>query len=618
VPLVILAVFVSAGTGLLQGVSLAADKAAPAPAKAAAAKDAKAAAKDTGTAAKNAKAAAKDTNATEGRTPADTATAHPARPEHEDGFYLNPWWLALLVVTCGVWLALVDWVNKDSTEFHMASTAWNIFMYVPGAAGLGLTWFYGPGACIMTLVVVLACTAIYVQFRNRKVPDEKKIGTREHLRLRLVAFLHLLHIRVNPRTFLRRQTPGREIQFLTTSGTRIDTGALERGRPRGMEGMAIVKEILAAALDSRASVIQFQPKGNTVKILLGIDGVMHDRFSHPWDLGDPASTIVKTMAGIDPSVRTKPQAGSFAVNVGERVLTVRANTSLSVQGESLFLRLEDKNAPLRPLDKLGMPKGMLERVRALLKQPRGLILLASPRGTGRTTTLYALLRELADSRPGVSSIERIVERRLPKVKQYSFGPKTGATYAEVLRKIAPKKGGAVVLDDLPNLAAASAAVSAAGGCLVIAGIDALNAPAAVYKLINMGVNLEYLSERLLAVLGQRLVRLLCPHCRVAYDVNILALGKMGVKADGPAKIYRPGGCAACLNIGYRGRTGVFELLELQQDLRKLMRRKAPQQKFAVEARRQRFSNMRMSGLRIVLAGRTSDEELGRVLRVTVG
>ncbi len=303
------------------------------------------------------------------------------------------------------------------------------------------------------------------------------------------------------------------------------------------------------------------------------------------------------------------------VRVGEREIDIRVSTVPVAEGERVVLRLLNRSALLLPLDALGMPTDVQERFLEKARLPNGIILVTGPTGSGKTTTLYAALRGLDTEHMNVLTIEDPIEYQLPGIGQIQVKPKIGLTFAQGLRHILRQDPDVIFVGEIRDLETAEIAIrSALTGHLVFSTLHTNDAVSAVVRLVDMGIESYLLGEALQAVLAQRLVRKLCPVCRTPDTLTSAetdALGQAGVLPPGQM-VWRPAGCSACLH-GYRGRTGVFEWLELGPDVREAVRRRAPAAEIRALATARGFRPLLQDGLARMAAGLTSPEEVIRVL-----
>ncbi|MBN1674450.1 MAG: type II/IV secretion system protein [Kiritimatiellae bacterium] len=382
----------------------------------------------------------------------------------------------------------------------------------------------------------------------------------------------------------------------------------------------LVNLILLEAVKAGASDIHFEPYEARLRVRFRIDGMLYDQTAPPKHLQQELISRLKIMARMDTAERRLPQDGMARVRVGEREIDIRASTLPVAEGERMVLRLLNRESALLPLTALGMSTAALDRFRALLRETHGIIVVAGPTGSGKTTTLYAALQELDTQKQNILTIEEPIEYQLPNIGQMQVKPKIGLTFANGLRHILRQDPDIILVGETRDLETAQIAVRASlTGHLVFTTLHTNDASDSVIRLVDMGIEPYRLAASLRAVLAQRLVRRLCPECRrrvVATAADLAALGPAAARLQG-ASVWTAGGCGACL-AGYKGRTGVFELIALDAAMREHLRR----EDLAVErlreaAARKGMTSMLDDGVEKVRAGQTSIAELVRALGESV-
>ncbi len=375
----------------------------------------------------------------------------------------------------------------------------------------------------------------------------------------------------------------------------------------------LVTRMISQAVEQRASDIHVEPMDGRVRVRFRKDGVLHEAASHEPGLLGPLTSRLKIMAGMDIAEKRKPQDGRIAATVQGRAIDIRASVLPSSHGESMVMRLLDKERGLVSLTELGFAEGDLDRFRALIKRPNGIVLVTGPTGSGKTTTLYAALKEL--NRPDVKIItaEDPVEYELPGVNQVQVHHRIGLDFARILRAMLRQAPNVILVGEIRDKETAEVAIQAAlTGHLVFATLHTNDAPSALARLVDMGVKPFLVSAAIQAVLAQRLVRRLCEACKQPRETPESELRAVGLRAERIAgrTLYGPTGCADCGYVGYRGRVGIYELLELDAVLRDMTFRNEPTPAIRSQAERSgRMSTLREDGIRKVLAGQTTIAEV---------
>ena len=328
--------------------------------------------------------------------------------------------------------------------------------------------------------------------------------------------------------------------------------------------VGLVNRMLLEAVRERASDIHLEPFADHLAVRYRIDGLLYARPPLPRSQTAAIVSRLKVMADMDIAERRLPQDGMTQVKAGGRVIDIRVSTVPVADGERVVLRLLNRSDTLRPLSSLGMDTALLDDFRSLLKAPNGIIVVSGPTGSGNTTTLYAALGEIDSAHRNVLTIEDPVEYRLPNIGQIQVKPKIGLTFANGLRHILRQDPDVILVGETRDAETAEIAVRASlTGHLVFTTLHTNDAPSAVMRLVDMGVQPYLLASCLRGVLGQRLVRTLCDHCKELVDFDTAADGldlpANWVEKAGEAEFFTPVGCDSCLD-GFSGRTGIFELM----------------------------------------------------------
>ena len=335
----------------------------------------------------------------------------------------------------------------------------------------------------------------------------------------------------------------------------------------------LVNLIVLEAMKRGASDIHFEPLHDRMRVRYRVDGVLYEQASPPKHMEDALTSRIKVMAHMDIAERRLPQDGMARVRIGEREIDVRVSTVPVAEGERVVLRLLDRDAALLPLGRLGMPEPLRVTFESLLEAPHGMIVVSGPTGSGKTTTLYAALGRLDASRRNIMTIEEPIEYQIPNIGQIQVKPKIGLTFAAGLRHILRQDPDIVLVGETRDLETAEIAVRASlTGHLVFTTLHTNDAPGAILRLVDMGVEPYLLASCLRAVLSQRLVRRLCPACHREGVPSEDDLGKTPAFAERlrGRRVWSAVGCPACLE-GYRGRLGLFELMEVDCEIQEMIR-----------------------------------------------
>jgi len=378
----------------------------------------------------------------------------------------------------------------------------------------------------------------------------------------------------------------------------------------------MINALLLQALRERASDLHFEPYEARSVVRFRVDGVLHDVLEPPRALHAALVSRLKIMASLDIAEKRLPQDGRIALKLGDKQVDVRMSTLPTGAGERVVLRLLDKDAARLDLAVLGMGEDTLAAVDALIREPHGILLVTGPTGSGKTTTLYAALSRLPRDTTNMMTVEDPIEYALDGVAQTQVNARIDLGFARALRSILRQDPDVIMIGEIRDLETAQIAVQASlTGHLVLATLHTNDAASAVTRLADMGVEPYLLASSLLGVLAQRLVRTLCPQCRAA---AVPAGGEARLAADlglvpGTPIAHAPG-CEACNHTGFRGRTGVYELLRVDDAMRRLIHDGAAELSLRDAAVRGGMRTLRADGARYVAAQETSLAELLRVTR----
>ncbi|MDD5449495.1 MAG: ATPase, T2SS/T4P/T4SS family [Candidatus Omnitrophica bacterium] len=374
----------------------------------------------------------------------------------------------------------------------------------------------------------------------------------------------------------------------------------------------LVNYIIAEAITERASDIHFEPQENELFVRFRIDGILYNKVSVPKNLQPQVISRVKIMSGMDIAERRKPQDGRMSLSAEGRDFDVRVSTLPGIFGEKIVLRLLDKQSILIPLESLGMDEEELFVVKRLIRKPCGIILMTGPTGAGKTTTLYSMLNALNEASRNIVTVEDPVEYELPRVNQTSINVRAGYTFATAIRHILRQDPDIIMVGEIRDLETVEVAIQAAlTGHLVLSTLHTNSAPGAVTRLLDMNAEPFLVSSALIGVISQRLVRKLCPFCMQEYTApeNL----KEGIlRGQKETTLARAVGCDKCGKIGYSGRTGIFEILSISEEMQKLILKKPDESKLAKAAALEGMKSLRDSGIKRALAKITSLEEVMRV------
>ncbi len=380
----------------------------------------------------------------------------------------------------------------------------------------------------------------------------------------------------------------------------------------------LVNHVINQALEVKASDIHFEPFRDNLKIRFRIDGVLHDVETVSKKLQPAITSRLKLMAKMNIAEMRLPQDGRIKVKDGRREIDIRVSSLPTIFGESIVLRLLNRDEVKLELDSLGITQDILGRFDKLIRRPYGMILVTGPTGSGKTTTLYSVMNRINSPDKKIVTVEDPVEYQLEGINQLQVKSGIGLTFASALRTILRQDPDVILIGEIRDSETAEIAVqSALTGHLVFSTLHTNDAASAITRLQEMGVESYLISSCLLAIMAQRLVRKICPHCREEYDLPsefiAEAASVLGVsEEDVPRKTWRGAGCPSCANTGYSGRTGIYELIEISEAIGSLILNGENSSSISSRAQELGTRTLRQDGLARVLEGATTLEEVMRV------
>ncbi|HEY8585168.1 MAG TPA: type II secretion system ATPase GspE [Rhodanobacter sp.] len=375
----------------------------------------------------------------------------------------------------------------------------------------------------------------------------------------------------------------------------------------------LTNALFTQALRDGASDIHIEPFETRSVVRLRIDGILHDLLEPARALHAAIVSRLKIMAQLDIAEKRLPQDGRIALRVAGKPIDVRVSTIPTAHGERVVLRLLDKQAGRLDLARLGMDPATLRQMDGLIHQPHGIVLMTGPTGSGKTTTLYAALSRLDPKSQNIMTVEDPVEYDLDGISQTQTSARIEMTFARALRTILRQDPDVIMIGEIRDLETAQIAIQASlTGHLVFTTLHTNDAVSAITRLIDMGVESFLLASSVLGIGAQRLVRKLCLECRKPWTPTAAQWRAFGVAAI-PGTFHAPRGCAACNQSGYKGRTGIYELLTVDDTLRRLIHERASEQVLRTHALANGMYSLRTSAMQLAAEGVTSLEE---VLRVT--
>ena len=398
----------------------------------------------------------------------------------------------------------------------------------------------------------------------------------------------------------------------------ITDAEVERLRQAGKEVpiIQLVDRVLRQAVEERASDIHFDPAENKLMVRFRIDGSLTEVSSVAMGLHPAITSRIKILSGLDIAERFKPQDGRLKLTIDKKDYDLRVSTLPTVHGEKIVMRILDRSNVQFTLTDLGFSDSILRAFQKIIEQPYGLVLVTGPTGSGKTTTLYAALNAIKGIHRNIITVEDPVEYQLPLINQVQVNPKKDLTFATALRSILRQDPDIVLIGEIRDPETAAIATQAAlTGHLVLATLHTNDAPGAIARLVDMGVDPFLLAPALLGVLAQRLVRRVCGKCKRAYSPEHEELDRLGFPEMKNLNFYKGQGCAHCKQTGQKGRLGIHEVLVVDEPMRHLISTHASTTELRTHAQQKGFTDMRFDGFRKLAAGETTTEE---VLMATKG
>ncbi|MFO7686100.1 MAG: GspE/PulE family protein [Desulfobacterales bacterium] len=409
------------------------------------------------------------------------------------------------------------------------------------------------------------------------------------------------------------------------TGSSVDLGNLEQYvrlksdedlPPTDQHIVNAVNHILLYAFEQRASDIHLEPKRETLLVRMRIDGVLHTVYKLPKKVHNAIISRIKTLSRLDIAEKRRPQDGRIKTDKGGVEVEIRISTVPVAFGEKVVMRVMDPDILFQDLSENGFTATDLTRYKQFIQMPHGIVLVCGPTGSGKSTTLYSTLRRLSTPANNVVTVEDPIEMIHEDFNQIGVHPGIGVTFANILRTILRQDPDIIMIGEMRDLETARNAVQAAlTGHLVLSTLHTNDAPSAVTRLLDLGVPAFLIQATLVGILGQRLVRKICPYCKEAFEMDAAELAALGLDAGkkGRVTLYRGKGCIKCRTTGYRGRTGIFEVLPYTEALKKLTTANTDVEKLRSRAREEGMFTLRESAIKKLMEGTTTFEE---VLRVT--
>ncbi|MEY4946102.1 MAG: hypothetical protein RIR22_803 [Planctomycetota bacterium] len=558
-----------------------------------------------------------------------------------EGFYFHLYALGFFIAIYASWIHLSSWVDDDVDTVGLDAKFWNMVV-ISGAIIGGLVFWNCPKPILSFAGLILGAFApigVYIYFRNLEVPEEGKLFTPTHFR-----FLAEKYLKMRFDSEGAKESKNIPIRFIGKSEDKNKPGGDSKiSRVEDSEYYQVALEVIYEAFQMRATDVHLEPGKEEMSVRFRIDGIMNQREPLTRQTGDAMVNILKVLANLDISEKRKPQDGSFSAEVLDQpdddqdapkkkskkptILDFRVATAGSVAGEKMVLRILDGSKSMGSLKKLGMRDKLKDQIEAIVNQPHGMLIVCGPTGAGKSTTLYACLSEIDRFQKNVITLENPVEYQIENVTQIEINPKAGKTFASELRSILRQDPDVIYVGEIRDKETAEISCQAAQtGHMVFTTVHANDSVTAFGRLLDLGVAPFMIANSVSAILSQRLVRILCPKCKVKYRPNPEILKKFNLSPDKHEFFYKAKSevnqeekddsplCKNCGGTGFRGRSGVYELLVLNETIKNLIRDNPSVGAIREEAVRTGMKYLQEDGLRQVVAGNTSIQEILRVCK----
>lgn len=375
----------------------------------------------------------------------------------------------------------------------------------------------------------------------------------------------------------------------------------------------LVKSMIEQAARQRASDIHVEALQNKVRVRYRIDGALYEKVSYDIHLLPAIIARIKIIGGMDISEKRKPQDGRITIIVDRKEYDIRVSCLPTVYGEKAVMRLALKNAMTRDKSELGLKPNELKVFNHILSNPHGIILVTGPTGSGKSTTLYTALSELNKEDVNIITVEDPVEANIDGINQVQVNPKADLTFATALRSILRQDPDIIMIGEIRDAETAGIAVQASiTGHLVVSTLHTNSSAATITRLVDMGIESYLIADSVVGVIAQRLVRRLCPECKVARKATEQEKRLLQVDLEEDLTIYEPCGCPKCADTGYYGRIGVYEIMEISQEMKRIISREDGTEAIKNQALKEGMHTLRMSAAEYVLDGTTTISEMLRV------
>ncbi len=531
---------------------------------------------------------------------------------------------ATAFVAAAAWVAATIWVDRDSREIVDQPSIWRTLFLGLGLALLFAAAGVGPEPLGPLFAVGFPLGLLtYVGARDLAAPAKRRLLPERIVDgwLRPATQGLALSKLLRRRSTVAGDVPVNDVVvLLKKDGTRMDGRQAGAKDKETSKALLAVQQLMAKAIAMRATDIHLEPKtGDELQVRFRIDGVLQNSAGFSGADGRALVSATKVVADMDIAERRRPQDGTFAALYGNRKFDIRAATGPTNFGEKMALRLLDSDGGIvrAGLGAVGLRESTLKQLRSIIQRPHGMLVVCGPTGSGKTTTVYAALGELDVFSRNIVTIEDPIEYRLDNISQTAVNVAAELTFAKILRSVLRQDPDVILVGEIRDRETAEIAMQAAlTGHFVFTTLHANDTATTVARLLDIGIDATLIQSAVTAVLAQRLVRVLCAKCKVPYEPPPAFLARCGLDPAVETTFYRENekGCPACLGTGFRGRTGVYELLSFDDTIKDLLVGRPSIQAIRAAAKKAGMRTLQDSAMQKVITGMTSVSEVARVTK----
>jgi general secretion pathway protein E len=531
--------------------------------------------------------------------------------------WLGGLWLVLAVA----WAAACMWVERDAQRVFGKASPWTLGFVAMGTLFLLGSYLWGFATLPLFAILIPGAVQGYVIVRDRRMPETERIMSRHFVEKVALAASDAIGLGDTVNGWFQKKEAERQaaprIQLVKKDGRPIDS----KGKDIDKETSKAVKaleDLFMKAIDLRATDIHIDPKENgELQVRCRVDGIMGILATFHDGEGRGLVSALKVLGDMDIAERRRPQDGTFAVMTNAKRFDVRAATGPTNFGEKMVLRLLDADGGVvkAGVKSLGMRETVQKSLESIIHQPHGMLIVCGPTGSGKTTTLYTALGEIDTLSRNIVTIEDPIEYRLDNISQTAVNNAAELTFAKILRSVLRQDPDVILVGEIRDKETAEIAMQAAlTGHFVFTTLHANDTATTVTRLLDIGIDSSLIQSAVTAVLAQRLVRVLCQECKEAVELSAEMKQKLNLPAGETVKVFKPKGCPACHGTGYKGRTGIHELLVFDKAIRELIVGSPSIEAIRAAARKAGMRTLREAGLAKVLAGVTCFDEVARVAK----